>query len=239
MKVSVLVIAHNEEQHIGKCLEYLLTQTTPPDEIILIAHNCTDRTEEIARRFPTVRLVSYQGPAGSIYARIKGFESVTGEIIVCTDGDSFPDTHWVEEMIRPFSEQGVVAVHGFVLLTGAVAATGASYNNFHVSSFLRFFIPNLRNTNFWGASFALRLHDYRKIGTLTPLITLREKLDLREWADDYYLYLALRTVGKIVLTYKTTVKVVSKQKNLGVIKRSMTAHRDADQLRKYFEDRIK
>ena len=58
MKISVLIIAHNEESHIAECLDSIMGQTIQADEIILIAHNCTDMTLEIARQYQKV--VTYE-----------------------------------------------------------------------------------------------------------------------------------------------------------------------------------
>lgn len=88
MKTSVVVIAHNEEEWIERCLSSLMKQTKTPDEIILLAHNCTDKTEEITRNY-NVKIISYNGPKGIIYARLESLRHVTGDIILCTDGDSF------------------------------------------------------------------------------------------------------------------------------------------------------
>ena len=51
LKTAVLVAllpAHNEEVGIAGAVNGLLTQTQPPDRIIVVADNCTDRTVEIA-----------------------------------------------------------------------------------------------------------------------------------------------------------------------------------------------
>ena len=44
-----LLPAHDEEASIGAALDSLRDQTRPPDHIIVVADNCTDRTVEIAR----------------------------------------------------------------------------------------------------------------------------------------------------------------------------------------------
>lgn len=49
MKRSVLIIAHNESSRIRECFESIARQTEKPDEVILVAHNCTDDTAEKAR----------------------------------------------------------------------------------------------------------------------------------------------------------------------------------------------
>ncbi len=59
MKTSVLIIAHNEESHIGECIESVLVQSQQPDEIILIVHNSTDRTLQIAKNYTGVRVIEH------------------------------------------------------------------------------------------------------------------------------------------------------------------------------------
>ncbi|MCC5574106.1 glycosyltransferase family 2 protein [Microtetraspora sp. AC03309] len=49
IRVTVLVPAHNEEGQIGETIQSLHRQRRRPDRIIVIADNCTDATEEIAR----------------------------------------------------------------------------------------------------------------------------------------------------------------------------------------------
>src|SRR5580698_7891204 len=56
-KMVVLIPAHNEEASIGAMLNALLGQTRVPDRIVVIADNCTDRTEQIARRFRSVTVM--------------------------------------------------------------------------------------------------------------------------------------------------------------------------------------
>lgn len=57
--VTVLIPAHNEEDRIVATLASLQEQTSPPDRVVVVADNCTDATEELARAagvevFPTV-----------------------------------------------------------------------------------------------------------------------------------------------------------------------------------------
>ena len=49
LRLTVLVPAYNEELTIERALESLRTQTRPPDRVVVVADNCTDRTAEIAR----------------------------------------------------------------------------------------------------------------------------------------------------------------------------------------------
>ena len=46
--VVVLVPAHNEAGQIAETITSLLTQTRPPDRVVVIADNCADDTADIA-----------------------------------------------------------------------------------------------------------------------------------------------------------------------------------------------
>lgn len=66
--VTVLVPAHNEENALPVTLGALARQDRPPDRVIVVADNCTDRTAEIARdlgheTFETVDNVHKKGGA--------------------------------------------------------------------------------------------------------------------------------------------------------------------------------
>ena len=68
MHITVLVPAHNEELALPVTLGALARQTRPPDRVIVVADNCTDRSVEIARdmgheAFETVDNVHKKGGA--------------------------------------------------------------------------------------------------------------------------------------------------------------------------------
>lgn len=46
--VVALVPAHNEEEAIASTLAGLMTQSRPPDRVIVVCDNCTDQTADLA-----------------------------------------------------------------------------------------------------------------------------------------------------------------------------------------------
>ena len=50
LRLTVLVPAHNEHFTLPATLDSLWGQSRPPDKVVVVADNCTDDTEEIARR---------------------------------------------------------------------------------------------------------------------------------------------------------------------------------------------
>lgn len=195
MKIAVTIIAHNEEAYIERCIESVLQQTLKPDEIILVCHNCSDKTEDIVRKFEGVKTVSLSCKEGIVYARMKAYESVSSDIdiIAATDGDSFLNKNWLERLTKPFADEGVVATGGMVFFKKSIYANLISLSFFFLNPiFRRKFI-----FYFWGANHAFRKNVYEKSGGLGNLIELKEKLNLNYWADDLYLSLLFLNFGEI------------------------------------------
>jgi glycosyltransferase involved in cell wall biosynthesis len=90
--VSVIVPARNEEACLGACLESLLAQTGASFEIIVVDDGSTDRTREIARSFPEVRVID-PGPlppgwSGKNNALAAGAKEARGACLLFTDADT-------------------------------------------------------------------------------------------------------------------------------------------------------
>ena len=126
MKIALSIIAHNEEKNIEKCLLSALRQTLKPEEIVVVCHNCTDRTIDFARKFKEVKVIVLEGPAGVVYARAKAYQSVSSdiEIIAATDGDCFLSKKWLENLVKPFADEKVVATGGAIYFSNSVWAKG-------------------------------------------------------------------------------------------------------------------
>ncbi|MBU2103760.1 glycosyltransferase, partial [Patescibacteria group bacterium] len=178
-------------------------------EIVLINHNSTDATGEIARKYP-VTVVDYEGPEGSVYARIKGFETVQGEYVLCIDGDSVAANNWVEVMTGMLAKDGMVMVGSWVRMTGTFYfLLGSCYWYFVCVS------KGFRATDYlWGASLGLATRERDSIiKALKEGITLTSKLGLPCNPDDYWLALFMSQRGNLEVTNKTWVKAHAKESN--------------------------
>jgi glycosyltransferase involved in cell wall biosynthesis len=113
--VSVVIPVLNGEGTIGACLSALVKSDYPKErfEIVLVDNGSTDRTAEIAQRYP-VKLVSEprRGPAR---ARNRGIKASHGEILAFTDADCLATTGWIPELVKPFAKEDVGAVAGDIL----------------------------------------------------------------------------------------------------------------------------
>ena len=94
MKLSVVIIARNEEANIGRCLESVKWA----DEIILIDNNSDDRTVEIARQY-NAQVYNHDwngyGPA-----KQAGLERASGKWILSIDADEVVSSELAAEINR-------------------------------------------------------------------------------------------------------------------------------------------
>lgn len=230
MSISVLIIAHNEESFIGECIESVLNQTVRANEIVLIAHNCTDNTVAIANTYP-ITVVGYQGPKGITYARIRGLDAVSGDIIVCIDGDSVAERNWIEHMSATLVTHNNVLVGSWVRLQGTLFEYVATFFN-------KWFCAITNPTSWiWGASFACWGKDKKYIrDVFEKSNALSKELGLSRNPDDYWLALAMNKKGALEVTNKTHVTPHSKETtSLEALRRNRENNRNGNIIRLFIQ----
>jgi glycosyltransferase involved in cell wall biosynthesis len=109
--LSIIIPVYNEENHIRRCLKAIAAQTVPPDEVIVVDNNSTDKTVEIAKSFPFVRIV-HEKKQGRVFARTCGFNASHCTILGRIDADSVIDTDWVDRVRAHFAEKNIGGVTG-------------------------------------------------------------------------------------------------------------------------------
>jgi cellulose synthase/poly-beta-1,6-N-acetylglucosamine synthase-like glycosyltransferase len=113
--VSIIVSMHNEEINVSECLDKLVVQEYPKNEleIIIVNDRSTDKTEDLIKEYqkeyPFIRLINISDIqddfAPKKYAIDKAIQSARGEIILFTDADGRPTPHWVREMTSCFTNE--------------------------------------------------------------------------------------------------------------------------------------
>jgi cellulose synthase/poly-beta-1,6-N-acetylglucosamine synthase-like glycosyltransferase len=111
IRVSLVIPAYNEESYLRLCLESAVAQDDPFFEIIVVDNNCTDKTAEIARSFPGVRVVREQAQ-GKVFARNAGFAAARGNIIARIDADTILPPEWNGMLLHIFANSDTDAVSG-------------------------------------------------------------------------------------------------------------------------------
>lgn len=109
--VSVIVPAFNEEAAIGHDLDAIveaMDRSGVEYEVVVVDDGSTDRTAEIVRARPRVRLVRHPANLGVGTARTNGMRAALGNVIVTTDGDGTYPNHEMPRLLAQLSEYDMV-----------------------------------------------------------------------------------------------------------------------------------
>jgi glycosyltransferase involved in cell wall biosynthesis len=113
-RVSVVVRAYNEEEHIGRLLTGLMRQTLAAEtEILLVDSGSTDATVAIAARYP-VRVLHIR-PEEFTFGRSLnlGVAEARGELVAIASAHVYPVyPDWLERLLAPFADPQVALVYG-------------------------------------------------------------------------------------------------------------------------------
>ncbi|MEM2908680.1 MAG: glycosyltransferase [Candidatus Bilamarchaeaceae archaeon] len=112
-KVSVVIPAYNEEEHIEKCIQSILSLDYPKDklEVLVIDDGSTDKTAEIARKFVSNGVKVFRKENGGKGRALNyGIQRANGEFIITMDADSYVCPHTLRQLLPYFKDKEVMAV---------------------------------------------------------------------------------------------------------------------------------
>ena len=94
-EVGVILIVRNGERFLADALSSVITQTHQPAEIVVVDGHSTDRTVEIARRFPSVTVIEQAG-SGIANAYNQGIAQVRCPLLAFISHDD----EWLPEKLE-------------------------------------------------------------------------------------------------------------------------------------------
>ena len=110
-KVSLYIPCYNAEKYISECLEGVLKQTYPIDEILIIDDGSTDNTVSIASKYP-VRVIHHKKNRGLATARNTAFKEAKNEFVAALDADCVPHQDWLEQIMQCFTHKNIAGAGG-------------------------------------------------------------------------------------------------------------------------------
>jgi len=189
MKISLVIPAYNEEKVIGPCLESVGKQGANAFvEIIVVDNASCDRTAHIASAFTRVKVVR-EARKGLSYARQRGLQEATGELLAFIDADTRLPSDWIN-MVRDV----------FARLPHVVCLSGP-YSYYDGSLLLRVTLHLLWRTfapvAYWlvgymvvGGNFVVKTSAIRMVGGFN--------LDIPFYGEDTDIARRLSSVGRVL-----------------------------------------
>ena len=194
----VVVPAHNEEALVARCLEALAAQSADPRlyEVLLVLDRCTDatsaRARQVADRRPLLRLHLLDGPGRGVgHARRLGMEAACERLravgrplglVASTDADSVTEPDWISAQLD-LAAGGASAIGGKIDILEEDAATLPATALAARAESMRRRLERAReheplgadHGHFSGASMALTVEAYRRVGGLEPRRALEDE----------------------------------------------------------------
>lgn len=202
MTISVIIPAYNEEKYLPRTLASLKKLDRKPDEIIVVDGGSTDSTAKVARAHgATVITVAHRGIG---FARDKGLQKATCDLVAFTDADTVVPHDWLTKIEETLSRQMVVGVFGgFRVPDGWWVYRG----------YVNYFQPWLNQMYYWfglymapGQNMAFN----RKIGLAVGGFPEDFKI-----AEDIEMVTRLKKAGKVVLRQDLIVSSSGRRGNEG------------------------
>jgi glycosyltransferase involved in cell wall biosynthesis len=108
MRATVICTVLNEGESVRRLLDSLVSQTRPPDEVVIVDGGSRDSTVAVIREYDArldLRVLVVRG-ANISRGRNAAIEAATGDIIASTDAGVWLEHEWLAKLIAPLEAPG-------------------------------------------------------------------------------------------------------------------------------------
>lgn len=118
--ITAVVAAYNAERWIAEALDSILSQTRPPDEVVVVDDGSTDGTREwlTSAAQDGMQTLFHDVNRGKGAALRTGFAAATGDVILVQDADLEYDPEDYARLLRPILDGKADVVLGSRFVTG-------------------------------------------------------------------------------------------------------------------------
>ena len=109
--VSLAIPCYNGAATLGAAIGSALSQSRPPEEVIVVDDGSTDGSGKLAQSFP-VRYLRHDCRRGVAAARNTAWQEAQGDIIIFIDADAIADPRLVETILSGYQDEEVGGVGG-------------------------------------------------------------------------------------------------------------------------------
>jgi glycosyltransferase involved in cell wall biosynthesis len=112
--VSVVICTYTERRFAlaREAVHSARRQTRRPDDVVLVVDHNPALLARATAAFPDVRVVANEEQQGISGARNTGVRHARGELLAFLDDDARADPDWLEALVGPFDDPGVLGVAG-------------------------------------------------------------------------------------------------------------------------------
>jgi hypothetical protein len=109
-KVSIITVTHNNESDIEEYLTSIFKQTYKNFEVIIVDSASSDKTLELVRVFPNVKMISVPRNVGYGEGSNLGYQISDGDFVAILNPDTIVNENWLSELIKVLSKDPKVGI---------------------------------------------------------------------------------------------------------------------------------
>lgn len=176
MKVSVIIPTYKRTDYLIRAINSVLNQPYKNLEIIVVDDNGIgiqqENTIDLLKQFPTVKLITYNKNKGACYARNKGVENATGEIIMFLDDDDYYLDNKIAKQVKILENNKIDACLCAMKRIDDYNNEIISKNNYPKGTDLKSYILN---GNCFTTMIAIKRSVFKKIGGFSEIPRFQDK----------------------------------------------------------------
>lgn len=202
LRVSIGIPSHNQGQFLAEALDALLSQTVPPDEIVVSDDRSTDGTAGVLRRYEgRIRIIRPPMRLSMVDHFNYLVENMRGDWFSVLGGDDVAEPRFVEHLSRVASRvRDAVLVRGGWLLVSQSGRDAGHHGLWTTATITRApqsFLEELRGPKACLSGVLFRRSAWSEVGGFPGSLRL---------GFDWGLYLRLSAAGPFVTTHRTVVR---------------------------------
>ncbi|MFA4989829.1 MAG: glycosyltransferase [Candidatus Omnitrophota bacterium] len=110
-KVSLYIPCFNAEKTIRECLDGVMQQSYPIDEILIIDDGSQDKTVDIVSQYP-VKIIRNGKNKGLAASRNTSFRQARNEFVAALDADCLAHSDWLKQLMDCFEDEDIAGAGG-------------------------------------------------------------------------------------------------------------------------------
>ncbi|MHB1087363.1 MAG: glycosyltransferase [Acidimicrobiales bacterium] len=117
MNVSVIICAYSMErwEELVAAVQSCFDQTRAPEEVIVVIDYNEELRARAVNEFSNVIVTVNSSVKGLSGARNAGVQLAHGDVVVFLDDDAYAEPQWLENLVRPFDDERVAGVGGWIV----------------------------------------------------------------------------------------------------------------------------
>lgn len=101
--VSIVICTYNRRADLERCLDYLVYQTSPGFEVVVVDGPSTDGTKEMLEQYADRVKVVHNPERNLSISRNLGADAAAGDVVAYIDDDAIPFADWVQKVLDDFN----------------------------------------------------------------------------------------------------------------------------------------